>query len=44
MDKQTVDFIDWWNNIFWLIEAVIDIYCDWVDLQYLIGEQKANVS
>lgn len=38
MDKQMVDFIDWWNNIFWLVEALIDIYCDWVDLQYLIGE------
>lgn len=30
-----VDFIDYWNNIFWLLECVIDIYCDLVDWSHL---------
>ena len=32
LDKQTVDRIDFWNNIFWLLEAVLDIYCDLMDI------------
>ena len=44
MDKAWVDFIDYWNNIYWLLEAVIDIYCDLVDLYYLDIDIKATVS
>ena len=40
MEKSTVDFIDWWNNVFWLLEAVLDIYCDLVDLHYVNLEIK----
>ena len=43
MDKSWVDFIDYWNNIYWLLEAVIDIYCDLVDLYYLDLDIKATV-
>lgn len=43
MDKQLVDFIDYWNNVFWLLEAVIDIYCDLVDLHYLNMEIAHHV-
>ena len=35
MDKSWVDFIDYWNNIFWLLECVIDIYCDFIDLHHI---------
>ena len=38
-----MDFIDYWNNIYWLLEAVIDIYCDLCDLYYLDLDIKATV-
>lgn len=38
MDKSLVDFIDYWNNIYWLIECLLDIYCDLVDLHYVDKE------
>jgi len=44
MDKAWVDFIDYWNNIYWLLEAMIDIYCDLVDLYYIDIDIKATVS
>ncbi len=44
MEKKTVDFIDWWNNILWLIECLIDIYCDVVDLYYVDKDIKDIVS
>jgi hypothetical protein len=40
MDKSWVDFIDYWNNIYWLLEAVIDVYCDLVDVYYI--DQEIN--
>lgn len=43
LDKSWLDFIDYWNNIYWLLEAVIDIYCDLVDLYYLDLDIKATV-
>lgn len=46
MDKATVDFIDYWNNIYWLFECLVDIYCDLVDVHYLdkeIGQLKASL-
>lgn len=38
MDKKWVDFIDWWNNVFWLIECVLDIYCDLIDISIMNKE------
>jgi Peroxisomal biogenesis factor 11 (PEX11) len=35
LDKSWVDFIDYWNNIYWLVECLLDIYCDLCDLYYL---------
>ncbi len=35
MEKDLVNNIDWINNVFWLLEALIDIYCDAVDLYYI---------
>lgn len=29
MDKELVNSIDYWNNIFWLLNAVLDIICDY---------------
>lgn len=34
-DKAFVDKIDWWNNVFWLLNDLLDIMCDVVDLYYL---------
>ena len=44
MEKSTLDMIDWWNNIYWLIEALIDIYCDCVDLYHVDNEIKQTVT
>ncbi len=35
-----VDFIDYWNNVFWLVECLLDIYCDLVDLHHIDLEMK----
>lgn len=43
LEKSTVDSIDWWNNIFWLLEALIDIYCDCVDLYHVDLDIKQTV-
>lgn len=43
MDKSWVDFIDYWNNIFWLIEAVLDVYCDIQDFIHMTKEQQKLV-
>ena len=44
MEKSTLDMIDWWNNIYWLVEALIDIYCDCVDLYHVDNEIKQTVT
>jgi peroxin-11C len=38
MDKVLVDKIDYWNNIFWLLNAVLDIIADYFDLVYILDE------
>lgn len=38
LDPITLDRIDYLNNIFWLMECVIDIFCDIVDLYYIQKE------
>ena len=44
MDKSWVDFIDYQNNLYWLLECVIDLYCDLVDLYYIHQEILSIVS
>lgn len=44
MSKSWVDFIDYWNNIYWLVECLIDIYCDLCDYYYVDQEIKILVS
>jgi hypothetical protein len=44
MDKNLVSKIDYWNNVFWLLNAVLDIYCDLSDFMYLQNEIKILVS
>ena len=44
MEKPLVDLSDWWNNILWLLECLLDIYCDVVDLYYLNIEIQDTVS
>lgn len=43
MEKDLLNNIDWINNVFWLLEAVIDFYCDLVDLYYIDQEIKSVV-
>jgi Peroxisomal biogenesis factor 11 (PEX11) len=35
LEKPLLDLIDRWNNILWLVECLLDIYCDVVDLYYV---------
>ncbi len=35
MDKELVNKLDYWNNVFWLLNALLDIYCDFSDFLYL---------
>ena len=44
MDKALVDKIDYWNNVFWLLNAVLDIIADYFDLMHLLKEIKTVVS
>ena len=44
MEKPLLDLIDWWNNILWLVECLLDIYCDVVDLYYINHEIHETVS
>lgn len=44
MDKSLLNNIDYINNVFWLLEALIDIYVDAVDLYYIDQEIKQLVS
>ena len=44
MEKPLLDFIDWWNNILWLVECLLDIYCDVVDLYYVNLDIESTVS
>jgi hypothetical protein len=43
MDKDLVSRIDYWNNIFWLINGLLDIYCDLADFLFLQKEIEALV-
>ena len=38
MNKALVNRIDYWNNITWLINALLDIMCDVVDLFHIQKE------
>lgn len=44
MDKDTVNQIDYINNLFWLFNAVLDIICDLADFMYFQNEIKIIVS
>ena len=44
MEKPLLDFIDWWNNILWLVECLLDIYCDVIDLYYVNLDIESTVS
>ena len=35
LSKETISQIDYYNNFFWLMNAVLDMICDLVDLYYL---------
>lgn len=43
MDKKLVDQIDYYNNIFWLLNAALDIICDFSDLMEIQKEIIALV-
>ena len=38
MDKPLLNSIDWWNNFFWLMNALLDMMCDIVELYHLQKE------
>ena len=33
--KPTADKIEYWSNLFWCLNALIEIYCDVIDLYHL---------
>lgn len=43
MDKSLLNNIDYINNVFWLLNAVFDLYADLVDLYYIDLEIKKLV-
>ena len=43
MEKPLVSKIDWWNNVFWLMNSLLDMMCDLVDLYHLQKEIQAVV-
>ena len=43
MDKALIDKIDFWNNIFWLLNSLLDMMCDIVDLYAIQKEIQTLV-